>query len=146
MHLVTAYEWVGYRLTPIQLEYPDPPAVFDAFLKYNGFRNIETFHLGEASPALWGDAADNVSINVYQAETTADYELGARFLASLNVAHTNVLVLIYSPSEYFSFLNAYSSLLALPLLRSIQTELRKLATDLKEIDSPHFSAGGAGAS
>jgi hypothetical protein len=145
MHLVTAYRWVGYVLKPIQLEYPDPPAVFDDFLRYNGFGNREAYHLGEA-PVLCGDPAGNISINVYQAETTAEFEHGPKFLASLDIARTNVLILLDSPSEYISFLNAYSPLLVLPLLGSIQRDIGKLSKRLKEIDPRRFSTEGAGAS
>jgi hypothetical protein len=146
MHFVTAYQWVGYVLKPIQLEYPDPPAVFDDFLHYNGFRNIEAFHLGEASPVPSGNSAGNISIAIYRAEqkTTSEFGNEPKFLASLDIADTNMLILLDSPGAYISFLNAYSPLLVLPLLRSIQKDLGKLAKRLKEIDSPRFSAGGAG--
>ena len=108
MHLVTAHQWAGYVLKPIQLECPDPPAAFDNFLRYNGFRNGETYHLGEASPAPSDDSAANISLGVYQADTTREFEPGPKFLVSLDIADTNALVLLDSPGEYASFLNTYS--------------------------------------
>jgi hypothetical protein len=116
MHFITAYEWARDVLKPVQLEYPDPPATFADFLRYNGFLNEKAFHIG-TSPSV---SCCEISIDVYQDEkTTTEIDYPPRFLASLDIAHVKMLVLLDSAADYISFLNTYSPLLTLALLHSI---------------------------